>query len=67
VAQTQLRAYAIRVEHLAAMQERNRIAREIHDAIGHHMVILLAQLQAAYDFLNLAPEKVESCLARSVG
>jgi signal transduction histidine kinase len=66
LAQTQLRAYAIRVEHLAAMQERNRIARDIHDAIGHNMVILLAQLQAAYDFLNLAPERVESCLARSV-
>ncbi|MNP04721.1 Sensor histidine kinase LiaS [compost metagenome] len=41
----QLREYAKQVENLAASKERGRIAREIHDSIGHMLTSLLVQLQ----------------------
>jgi signal transduction histidine kinase len=43
----QLQEYALRVEDLAAVQERNRIAREIHDSLGHALTTLNVQLQTA--------------------
>ncbi|MGZ3676979.1 MAG: sensor histidine kinase [Ktedonobacterales bacterium] len=46
-AQTQLRAYAREVEDLSAARERNRIAREIHDTLGHYLTILAVQLETA--------------------
>lgn len=36
------------IAHLAEVNERNRIAREIHDTIGHSIAGILMQLQAAY-------------------
>ncbi|MDF2716229.1 MAG: hypothetical protein K0R28_3154 [Paenibacillus sp.] len=42
----QLRAYAQNAEEMAVNRERIRIAREIHDTVGHAMTTLLVQLQA---------------------
>ncbi|WP_157729360.1 sensor histidine kinase [Tumebacillus algifaecis] len=42
-----LREYARQVEMLTTVRERNHIAREIHDTVGHSMTALLVQLQAA--------------------
>lgn len=36
IAHQQLRFYALRIEDQATLQERNRIAREIHDGLGQH-------------------------------
>ncbi|MEO6891535.1 MAG: sensor histidine kinase, partial [Ktedonobacteraceae bacterium] len=47
VAHTQLQEYAAQVEDLAATRERNRIAREIHDTLGHYLTILAVQLETA--------------------
>ncbi len=47
VAQEQLRAYASQVEELTIARERNRIAREIHDTLGHYLTILAVQLETA--------------------
>ncbi len=44
-AHEQLRQYALQIEDLAAVQERNRIAREIHDSLGHALTNLNIQLQ----------------------
>lgn len=46
-AQTQLREYTAQVEELSATRERNRIAREIHDTLGHYLTILAVQLETA--------------------
>lgn len=46
-AQAQLRTYAHEVEELSATHERNRIAREIHDTLGHYLTILAVQLETA--------------------
>ncbi len=47
VAQTQMRAYAAEIEDLSATRERNRMAREIHDTLGHYLTLLSAQIETA--------------------
>ena len=43
----QLQEYAGRVEELAVSQERNRLAREMHDALGHRLTVAAVQLEGA--------------------
>lgn len=47
VANQRLREYALQVEELAITKERNRLAREIHDGIGHYLTTIHMQIQAA--------------------
>lgn len=47
IAHKQLQHYALQVEEVAAVQERNRIAREIHDSLGHTLTAQNIQLQTA--------------------
>ncbi|MES2571757.1 MAG: histidine kinase, partial [Verrucomicrobiota bacterium] len=42
-----LGAYAAQAEDLAAARERNRMAREIHDSLGHYLTVVRVQLEAA--------------------
>ncbi len=46
-ANTQLREYAVQAEELAISRERNRLAREIHDGLGHYLTAIHMQIQAA--------------------
>lgn len=74
VANHQLAEYASQVEELAATQERNRLAREIHDNLGHYLTIVNVQIEAAkvtfdpdprraLDLLNKAQELTQKGLA----
>jgi signal transduction histidine kinase len=56
-AHAQLREYAARVEELAAVEERTRLAREIHDSLGHHLTLLSVQLQAAAKLVTWNPDR----------
>jgi len=47
----QLRDYATQVEELAAAEERNRVARDIHDSVGHSLAVINVQLEKALVFL----------------
>jgi signal transduction histidine kinase len=47
VAHEQLQQYSLRIEDQSALQERNRIAREIHDALGHTLTAQSIQLDSA--------------------
>ena len=47
IANHQLAEYASQAEELAATQERNRLAREIHDNLGHYLTIVNVQIEAA--------------------
>lgn len=49
-AHNQLQAYSAQVEEMAAIRERNRIAREIHDTLGHSLTLLAVQLETATQF-----------------
>ena len=46
-ANTKLREYATQVEELATTKERNRLAREIHDGLGHYLTAINMQIEAA--------------------
>lgn len=46
-ANRRLREYAVQAEELSATRERNRIAREIHDSLGHYLTVANVQLEAA--------------------
>jgi signal transduction histidine kinase len=43
----QLQEYSAQVEELSVVRERNRIAREIHDTLGHALTLLAVQLETA--------------------
>lgn len=45
------------VKQLAKEEERNRIAREIHDTVGHTVTALIVQLEAARKLMAQAPDK----------
>jgi signal transduction histidine kinase len=46
----QLRLYAEQVEELATSRERTRLAREIHDSLGHYLTVISVQLEKALVF-----------------
>ena len=64
-----LRQYALQIENQAILKERNRIAREIHDSVGHYLTAQSIQLENTAFFLESAPEKATHHLqtARQLG
>lgn len=52
--------------HIAEIRERNRIAREIHDSIGHNIAGILLQLQAAYKVHSRDEKKSMELLDKSI-
>ena len=46
-ANDKLRQYADQIEELATLKERNRLAREIHDSLGHYLTVVIVQIEAA--------------------
>jgi signal transduction histidine kinase len=56
-ANAQLAAYATQVEELAMTQERNRLAREIHDSLGHTLTIVNVQSEAAKTVMESDPDR----------
>lgn len=61
----QLVEYAAQAEKLAAAQERNRIAREIHDNLGHYLTIVNIQIEAARVTLATDPERAMDALEKA--
>lgn len=53
----QLTEYAVQAEELAITKERNRLAREIHDGLGHYLTAIYMQLQAARATLEADPQR----------
>ena len=56
---------AAEVETLAADLERTRIAREIHDSVGHTLTALNMQLEVAQTLYNQEPEQAAQALDRA--
>lgn len=61
-ANQRIMAYAIESERSAAIHERNRIAREIHDSIGHILTSISAGLDACITLTDRSPEHVREHL-----
>jgi two-component system, sensor histidine kinase and response regulator len=51
-----------RIEQLAAVAERHRIARDIHDSLGHALVALNIQMETALDLWEEAPDDAHQLL-----
>lgn len=64
-AQEQLRAYSLEVERLAAVQERNRVARDIHDGLGHSLTVVQMQVKAARAVLATDPARADAVLEKA--
>ncbi len=62
-AHTQLQGYAIRVEELAVAEERNRLAREMHDTLGHRLTVAAVQLEGAQRRMPQEPERATAMVA----
>ena len=60
LAHNKLREYALRIENQATLQERNRIAREIHDGLGHTLAAQTIQINNALLFWESSSEKALS-------
>jgi signal transduction histidine kinase len=54
-ANRRLSEYAVQAEELATTRERNRMAREIHDTVGHVLTVVNVQLEAARAMLSHDP------------
>jgi signal transduction histidine kinase len=64
-AHRQLRGYAEQAEELATTRERNRVARDIHDGLGHHLTVVQMQVQAARAVLSEDPARADAVLAKA--
>jgi signal transduction histidine kinase len=60
-----LREYALIAEDKATLDERNRIAREIHDSVGHVLTAQTIQLNNAIAFWQSEPDKAYRFLVES--
>ncbi|KAM3096418.1 response regulator [Phormidesmis sp. 146-12] len=58
----QERALNQRIEAMAALEERNRIARDIHDSLGHSLVALNIQMEAALTLWGVDTDRARSTL-----
>lgn len=56
------RALNQQIEELASIAERHRIAREIHDSLGHALVALNIQMETALDLWQEDPEEAHHLL-----
>jgi signal transduction histidine kinase len=63
----QLRAYADRVADLSATAERNRVARDIHDGLGHHLTAIALLLEKATAFAERDPRAAQRAVSDAHG
>lgn len=64
-ANTKLRAAAAQTEELATTRERNRLAREIHDGVGHYLTVVKTQLDAAAALMPTQPERARATIEKA--
>jgi signal transduction histidine kinase len=64
-ANSKLRAYAEQVEALATTRERNRLARDIHDSLGHYLTVVNMQIEASLAVLDSDPDRAREALLKA--
>ena len=65
IANQRIRSYALKAEENGSLQERNRIAREIHDSLGHSLTALNLHLEMALKLAQIQPEKSREVLTEA--
>lgn len=66
ISNQKLRKYAFTAERLAQSQERNRIARELHDTLAHTLSSLSVQLEAVNALFEVNPDESKELLTKSM-
>lgn len=61
-ANLQLEEYAKEAEQMVATRERNRLAREIHDTLGHTLTGIITGIDACMALIDVAPEATKEQL-----
>jgi signal transduction histidine kinase len=61
-AHLQLKDYAAGIEQLAISEERNRLAREMHDTLGHRLTVAAVQLEGAQRLIPTDPQRAARML-----
>jgi len=64
-ANEQLHVQAAEIGELAKAQERNRIARDIHDVLGHYLTVVHVQLEAAKTLFKREPETARAAILKA--
>lgn len=64
-AHERLRDHAAQAERLATAQERNRVARDIHDGLGHSLTVVQMQVKAARAVLPVDAAKADAVLVKA--
>ncbi len=64
-ANRKLREYAAQAEELATAKERNRLAREIHDTLGHFLTVINVQLEAAQAVMAADQARASVAMAKA--
>jgi signal transduction histidine kinase len=50
---------------LAVAEERNRLAREIHDSLGHYLTTITMQLGVAGKLVATQPQRAAESIAKA--
>ncbi len=64
-ANTKLTHYATTIEQLSISQERNRLARELHDTLAHSLSALSVQLEAVSALWEVNPQAARQMLTQA--
>ncbi len=65
MAENQLQQYTTQIGNLAAVQEQNRIAHNLYDALGHSIAALHIQLQVAHKLWQVDPTQAQQSLSEA--
>ncbi len=61
----QLTRLAEGAKQSAILEERNRMARELHDSLAQSLTGVVMQLNAATEFLTVQPDQTQTCITRA--
>ncbi len=61
----ELRLRNARIEHLATVSERERIARELHDLLGHSLTSVIMHAQLSHHLAGTDPERARDAAAKA--
>ena len=61
-----LELYARQIEELAIVEERNRIARELHDTVGHTFTSTILGMEAVYYQMDASPAAARDSLKQLI-
>ncbi|WP_298176763.1 sensor histidine kinase [Saccharomonospora sp.] len=61
----ELRLRNARIEHLATVSERERIARELHDLLGHSLTSVIMHAQLSQNLVDTDPDRARDAAAKA--